>query len=97
MKQIIWLESAANDVARLRSLIAKNNPTAAKNAAEAIKTVVEQLIQNPSIGKPVPALSPYRDLLTRFRASAYVIRYRLHDDTIYIIHVRHYRENEFKS
>ena len=68
MRKIIWVESAVNDVARLRSFIVKNNPGAAKNAAQAIQSAVKQLTQNPSIGKPVPDLSPYRDLLTRFGA-----------------------------
>lgn len=96
MRKIIWLESAVNDVSRLRSFISTNNPIAAKNAAAAIKSAVKQLIQNPSIGKPVPDLSHYRDLLIRFGAGGYVIRYRLYDDTIYIVHVRHYREDDFK-
>lgn len=96
MRKITWLESAVDDVARLRAFIAKNNPSAAKNAALAIKSAVKQLMQNPSIGKQVTDLSPYRDLLTRFGAGGYVIRYRLHDNTIYIVHVRHYRENDFK-
>jgi hypothetical protein len=53
-------------------------------------------METPSIGKPVDNLPPYRDLLTRFGAGGYVLRYRVHVETIYIVHSRHYREADFK-
>lgn len=96
MREIVWLDSAVDDMVRLREFIAKENPTAAKKAAEAIKSAAKLLMETPAIGKPVPDLSPYRDLLTRFGAGGYVIRYRLHAETIYIVHIRHYREIDFK-
>ena|SRR3990167_2851091 len=96
MREIVWLDSAVNDVVRLRKFIAAENPSAAKKAAAAIKVAAALLIKTPAIGKPVPDLSPYRDLLTRFGAGGYVIRYRVYLDTVYIVHVRHYRENDFK-
>ena len=92
MREIVWLDSAVNDVVRLREFIAKENPVAAKKAAEAIKSATTLLMETPAIGKPVQNLLPYRDLLTRFGAGGYVIRYHLLADTIYIVHVRHYRE-----
>ncbi len=96
MREIIWLESAVNDVVRLREFITKENATAAKKAAQAIKEATQCLIKTPSIGKPVKDLVQYRDLFTRFGAGGYIIRYRVHAETIYIVHVRHYREFDFK-
>lgn len=96
MREIVWLDSAVNDVVRLREFIAKENPTAAKKAAEAIKEAAQRLIEAPSIGKPVKDLPQYRDLLTRFGAGGYVVRYRVHAETVYIVHIRHYREADFK-
>jgi len=96
MWKLIWLDSAVNDVVRLREFIIKANPDAAKRAASAIKDAANCLIETPSIGKPVKELIEYRDLLTRFGAGGYVIRYRVYLDTIYIVHVRHYREVDFK-
>jgi plasmid stabilization system protein ParE len=96
MRGIVWLDSAVNDVIRLREFIAKDNPTAAKKAAQAIKEAAQRLLETPSIGKPVEDLPQYRDLLTRFGAGGYVVRYRIHAETIYIIHIRHYRETDFK-
>jgi len=96
MRKIVWLDSAVNDAVRLREFIAKENSTAAKKAAEAIQDAAKRLIDAPAIGKPVSDLLPYRDLLTRFGAGGYVLRYRVHTDTIYIVHIRHYREVDFK-
>ena len=96
MREIVWLDSAVNDVVRLREFIFKENPDAAKRAAEAIKDAINRLIEIPSIGKPVKDLTEYRDLLARFGVGGYVIRYRVYLDTIYIVHVRHYREADFK-
>lgn len=95
MREIVWLESAVNDVVRLREFIAKENPNAAKKAAEAIKEAAQRLMEAPSIGKPVADLPPYRDLLTRFGVGGYVLRYRVHINAIYIVHIRHYREADF--
>ena len=96
MREIVWLNSAVNDVVRLREFIAKENPNAAKKAAEAIQDAAKRLMETPSIGKPVNDLPQYRDLLTRFGAGGYVLRYRVHTETIYIVHIRHYREADFK-
>ncbi|OGT55811.1 MAG: hypothetical protein A3F14_03110 [Gammaproteobacteria bacterium RIFCSPHIGHO2_12_FULL_43_28] len=96
MREIVWLDSAVNDVVRLREFIAKENLSAAKKAAEAIKDAAQRLIEAPSMGKPVKDLPPFRDLLTRFGAGGYVLRYRVHAETIYIVHIRHYREADFK-
>lgn len=96
MRKIIWLESAANDLVRLRQFIAEKNPNAAKNAADTIRSTVKLLANNSDIGKPVSNLAPYRDVLARFGAGGYVIRYRVYNDAVYIVHVRHYRENDFK-
>ncbi len=97
MRKIIWLESAANDLVCFRKFIAEKNPIAAKNAADIIRSTVKLLANNSDIGKPVSNLAPYRDVLARFGAGGYVIRYRVNNDAVYIVHVRHYRENDFKS
>jgi len=97
MREIVWLDSAVNDIVRLREFITNENPAAAKKAAEAIKEATKRLIEAPSIGKPVKDLPQYRDLLTRFGAAGYVVRYRAHAEIVYIVHIRHYREIDFKS
>ncbi|MCX7120243.1 MAG: type II toxin-antitoxin system RelE/ParE family toxin [Gammaproteobacteria bacterium] len=97
MRRIIFSDSATNNVLRLRRFLAKENPIAAKKAAALIMDAANRLIDNPFIGKPVNNMPHYRDLLTRFGVGGYVLRYRIHLEIIYIVHVRHYREEDFKS
>jgi addiction module RelE/StbE family toxin len=96
MREVIWANSAVNDLERLREFIAKENQEAAKRAAETIKQSVQQLLSLPNIGKPVADLFGYRDLTIRFGAAGYILRYRVYDNTIYVLHIRHYREEDFK-
>lgn len=96
MWEIVWLDSAVNDIVRLKTFITKDNPNAANQAAKAIKESVQLVSEYPSIGKPVDDLPQYRDLLIRFGAGGYIQRYRVHLEIIYIVQVRHYRENHFK-
>jgi len=96
VRKLVWLDSAVNDVVRLREFIVKENPEAAKRAAESIKDAANRLMETPFRGKPVKNLTEYRDLLARFGVGSYVIRYRVYLDTVYVVHVRHYRETDFK-
>lgn len=96
MRELVWLDSAVNDLVRLRSFLAKENSTAAVRVAKAIKDAAQWLIEYPAAGKPVKDLSPYRDLSVRFGVGGYVLRYRIHSESIYVVHVRHYREEGFK-
>ena len=84
MREVVWLDSAVRE-----------NPNAAKKAAGAIKEAAKRLIETPSIGKPIKTLPHYRDLLVRLGAGGYVLRYRVSAETIYIVHVRYYRETDF--
>ena len=96
MERLVWLESAITDLVRLRKFIDKNNPNATKRVAEVIKKAVIKLIEFPLIGTPVTNLIDYRDLYIRFGLSGYILRYRIYDDTIYVVHIRHAKEIEFK-
>lgn len=96
MRKLIWSNVAIDNLVRLREFISNENPKAANRAAEAIKESVKRLTEIPTIGKPVKDLPLYRDLLIRFGAGGYVIRYRIHLNSIYIVNLRHYRESDFK-
>lgn len=96
MRKLVWLNSAVNDVVRLKEFIVQENPGAAQRAANAIKEAAQRLQNQPAIGKPVQDLPHYRDLFIRFGAGGYILRYRIHLDTVYVVHIRHYREADFK-
>jgi len=97
MRQLVWLDSAVDDLVRLREFIVKENPSAAIRAAQALKEAAQRLIEYPNVGKPVEDLLEFRDLPIRFGAAGYVMRYRVNLDTIYIVYIKHYREADFKS
>lgn len=95
MWELIWLDSAVNDVVRLREFIAESNKEAAKRAAKTIQEAAKRLTDYPLIGKPVNDLPDYRDLLIRFGVGGYFLRYRIEEKNVFIVHIRHYRENDF--
>ena len=97
MRRIIWLDSAVNDIVRLREFVTANSPKSAKKAAQKLKKAVQKLEELPNTGKPVADLPDYRDLFITLGAAGYVIRYKVYQDDVYIIHIRHYRESGFKS
>lgn len=95
MRKIIWSDSAIDDLVRLRDFIAANNSTVAKEAAQLLKESALQLATTPDIGKPVTDLTGYRDLAIRFGAAGYIMRYKVRENAVYIVHLRHYRELKF--
>lgn len=95
--RIEWLESAILDLLRLKNFIQPHNIEAAQRAVRLIKNVVAPLASNPRMGKPVEDLPDYHDIFLPFGASGYVIRYRILDDTIFIVAVKHCREAGFSE
>jgi plasmid stabilization system protein ParE len=91
--QIKWLPDAARDVARLRGLIEKKNPTAAKRAADRIKEGALMLMDNPEAGRPVTGLIGFREIMVPFGAGNYILRYQEDGTTVIIVRVRHNRED----
>lgn len=93
--KLVWLRSAVNDLDRLREFVVKHNPKSAQNLSMKIKSSVNYLINHPELGKPANDLPDYRDLAIPFGAGGYVLRYRLHDEAIFVVSIRHYRESDF--
>lgn len=92
---LVWLRSAVNDLERLQQFILEHNPRVSRNLAIKIKGSVGYLLDHPELGKPVTDLPEFRDLAIPFGSGGYMLRYRLHDEMIYIVSIRHYRENDF--
>ena len=94
-REVVWLPSAAKDVARLRKFIQVNNPTAAQHAASRIKHAVNLLRENPEVGRPVEELLAFRDLVIPFGNNGYVLRYQDDGQRLVIVRIRHSREEGF--
>ncbi|PIP78918.1 MAG: plasmid stabilization system [Gammaproteobacteria bacterium CG22_combo_CG10-13_8_21_14_all_40_8] len=93
--EIVWLVSAAQDVARLKEFIQQKNPAAAQRAARRIKEAVKILAENSEAGKPVEELHSFRDLFIPYGSGNYVLRYRKEKNKVIISKVKHSREEDF--
>ena len=95
MFEIFWLESALNDLSRMRKFLSEVNPNAAIKAASLITRATTKLKEFPLVGKPVEDLEDFYDLFIEFGVSGYHLRYRVHSQKVYIIHVKHMKELSF--
>jgi len=93
MPKVIFAPAAIRDLERLRAFLQPKNPAAAKRAGEAIISGVRALAAHPQMGRLVEDLpEPYREWLIDFGDSGYVARYRIGDDAVTILAVRHQKE-----
>lgn len=96
MSRLIWSPSALLDVQRLYRFLAPKNPEAAKRAVQAIRQGVKVLEQQPGLGRPVEDMDvEFRDWIIDFGDSGYVARYRVDQQSITILAVRHQKEVVF--
>ena len=96
MSRLIWSPSALLDVQRLYRFLAPQNPEAAKRAVQAIRQGVKVLEQQPGLGRPVEDMDvKFRDWIIDFGDSGYVARYRVDQQSITILAVRHQKEVGF--
>lgn len=96
MPQLIWAPRALLDVQRLYRFWAPSNQDAANRAATAMRQGVKVLSLQPGIGRPVPDMNAeFRDWIIDFGDSGYVARYRLGDQDVIILAVRHQNEAGF--
>lgn len=82
--EIIWSESAIADLAGIRAYIGQFNPFAARRMAEALIAAGSGLVDFPERGR-----STGRGLRELTVVWPYVIRYRVEDERVVILRVRH--------
>jgi plasmid stabilization system protein ParE len=95
--RVQFAPTALLDLERLRDFLRPKNPAAAKRAAVAIINAVKILEQHPQIGRPAEGMDDlaFRELLIDFGDSGYVARYRLAEDSVTVLAVRHQKEAGF--
>jgi plasmid stabilization system protein ParE len=96
MRQIIWLAEAVDDLVRLREFIGDKNRKAAKRAATTIRNMVKILEGHPDIIHPLEDLPDFHDLIVPFGSGGYVVRYRIEENSVYIVGIRHSKEVGFR-
>lgn len=96
MPRLIWTPPALRDVQRLYRFLAPKNLDAAKRAVKAIRRAVQVLEQQPGLGRPVEDIpEEFREWIIDFGDSGYVARYRIGQDAVTILAVRHQKEVGF--
>jgi len=90
---IVFSPDAVDDVARLRSFLNEISVDAARRAMAAILTAIERLDEFPELGKPTED-AEIRQIIIRFGASGYIVRYTIIAQThdILITRIWHGRE-----
>jgi len=96
MRKVIWLTEAIDDLVRLREFIGDKNRGAAKRAAITIKNMAKILEDYPDIIHPLEDLPDFHDLVVPFGSVGYIVRYRIEENTVYILGIRHSKEEGFK-
>ena len=86
--KLIWLPAARADLIRLREFIEPHNPDAARRAAETLKKAANLLLEHPAIGTPLEGRED-RELFIPYGQRGYIMRYRLHEETVAIVRVWH--------
>lgn len=89
---ILFAADAVEDIERLRSFLHQNNPDAARRALAIIWMAIERLQEFPDLGMPTTD-AEIRQIVVRFGASGYIVRYAALDDgNILITRIWHGRE-----
>ena len=84
MRRIVWSRRAQGDLARIRDYVSQFAPLAAQRLALRLVAAAESLSDYPSRGRP---LAGGRRALVAI--PPYVIRYRITDEVVEIIAIRH--------
>jgi plasmid stabilization system protein ParE len=86
--RLVWSPAARRDVIRLREFIEPHNPSAARAAAEVLKRAANTLLEHPAMGRRMEDRED-RELFIPFGQRGYILRYRLHGETIVILRIWH--------
>ena len=93
MSRLIWTAPALADVQRLYRFLALKDVDAARRAVGAIRSGVKVLAHQPDLGRPMEDMdAEYREWLIDFGNSGYIALYRVENEAVAILAVRHQKE-----
>ena len=93
MSEIVWTQSAIDDLNRHYEFLKINNVDATARALQRIVYASESLQENPRRGTVVDEVAGLRKLVVAFGKYGYVIHYAIIENDVIILRVYHGREN----
>jgi plasmid stabilization system protein ParE len=87
MSQIVWTETAIDDLNRHYDFINLNNADAAARAIQAIVSSGESLQQNPHRGAIVDEIAGLQKLVVSFDKYGFIIHYVILEDDVIILRI----------
>jgi plasmid stabilization system protein ParE len=90
--RLVWLPEAQADIQRLYNFLCERDHRAAERAIRALQLGARRLLEFPHLGRRMDDETERREVYVPFGAGAYVLRYRMHEETIVVIRVWHSRE-----
>src|SRR5258708_26629734 len=97
MAQVVYSRNAISDLDRLHRFLAGKNPEAAARAINTILDRLTTLSRFPRLGPADPERPDICELFMPFGVAGYVARYRVLDETVVILAVRHRREAGYSA
>lgn len=96
MPRLSWSDGALRGILRHHDFLASSNRGAARRVVKAIRAGVKAIVDYPEIGRPAEGVpDDVREWVINFGGSAYVALYRFADGTVFILAVRHGREDGY--
>jgi plasmid stabilization system protein ParE len=93
---IVFSPDALSDIERVREFLDINNPEAAKRALRVIFAALEKVQEFPDLGRPTEDVE-IRQIVVRFGAAGYVVRYTSLPETGDILVLRLWHGREVRS
>lgn len=82
------------DLQRLREFLRNKSPDAAQRAQQTLLQAIESLQRMPQAHRPVPDQADQRELIVKFGAQGYVVRYHYQPGSeIVVLRMWHQRED----
>ena len=90
MRRIIWTDEAVSNLEAIVAYVGAFSPAAAERLATELSQTAERLALHPDRGRPIRA--GMREIVV---IRPYLIRYRVHDEAVAILRIRHgYRRQD---
>ena len=90
--RLVWLPEAQANIQRLYDFLYERDPGTAERAIRALQLGAQRLLEFPHLGRRIDDETERREVRVPFGAGAYVLRYRMHEETIVVIRIWHSRE-----